>query len=362
MQIPLSRRHVATLFALTVVMMGCKGRRILHDAPPTASQQGLSLERFEPPEALDKMEEWFPNDWRVHFFRALTDSSRAGRLASLKKSDSLKPNEPVIAYQISMTYLESDSTREEILALPYLEKALVLDPQNGVLRVMLAYVLSKSDQVPKARALFMDPRRIPSGNFYFPRMEEMLLGLFSHTGHLNPYTLTEAVEIYRKIPFPPFEKLIDVLYSVFLDPLPEHPYDIRLRGRDAARGLFQLGRRLRVQSYAGPKVLSGGYEQHALGFMFQLKAAEFQTLFYQTFEDSVGAEKAYQELIQVQEEYTVFQATQPWRDTISDQYLDAWSELTKTNPTMTLTNAVQKARGWGLWKKAAVFRYPRSDD
>ena len=45
-----------------------------------------------------------------------------------------------------------------------------------------------------------------------------------------------------------------------------------------------------IKSYAGPRLLSQGYEQQALGFMFQLKAAEFQTLFYQTFEDSAGAE------------------------------------------------------------------------
>ena len=40
------------------------------------------------------------------------------------------------------------------------------------------------------------------------------------------------LQLYRRVPFPPFEKLIDILYSVFLDSLPEHPYDIRIRGRD----------------------------------------------------------------------------------------------------------------------------------
>jgi hypothetical protein len=208
----------------------------------------------------------------------------------------------------------------------------------------------------------MDARRSPGGDFYYPRMEELLLGLFSRTGHLNPYTLTEAEEIYRRIPFPPFEKLINILYSVFLSPLPEHPYDIRLRGRDAARGLFLLGKRLRVQSYSGPKLLSQGYEQQALGFMFQLKAAEFQTLFYQTFEDSAGAETAFQDLVDVQREYDAVQAGNPWRDSVAEGYLDNWGALIKAKPAMTLSQAVDTARTWPLWRKARNFRYPGSDD
>jgi Tetratricopeptide repeat len=347
------------------VMMGlfaCEGRKAVQQTPLPASQQGLALNRFEPVEALDKIEEWYPGDWRLHLFRALTDSSPIGRLKSLQRADSLKPNEPILAYHLSLVYLEQDSASEEKRARPYLEKALALDPNNGVLRVMLAYVLLQGGELPKARALFMDPRRSLGGDFYYPRMEELLLGLFSYTSHLNPYTVTEAVEIYRRIPFPPFEKFINILYSVFLAPLPEHPYDIRIRGRDAARGLFQLGKKLRVQSYSGPKVLSSGYEQQVLGFMFQLKAAEFQTLFYQTFEDSVGADRAFQDLVQVQQEYEAFQAGQPWRDSTCELYLDKWSQLIQAKPLMTLSQAVDEASTWGLWKKTRIFRYPSLDD
>lgn len=348
--------------AIPILFTGCNGSRLVREAPLPASQQGLALERFEPPEALAQIGEWYPGDWRLHLFLALTDSSHEGRLASLRRADSLKPGEPIIAYQIALAYLERDLPEEENLARPYIDKALKLDPENGVLRVMLAYVLLRGNEVPKARALFMDPRRLPGGDFYYPRMEELLLGLFSRTGHLNPYTLTEAEEIYRRIPFPPFEKLINILYSVFLSPLPEHPYDIRLRGRDAARGVFLLGRRLRIQSYAGSRLLSQGYEQQALGFMFQLKAAEFQTLFYQTFEDSTGADAAFGELVNVQKEYEMFQSGNPWRDSLSESYLDNWSALIKAKPTLTLSQAVDTARIWGLWRKARTFRYPASDD
>jgi hypothetical protein len=351
-----------SLFVALLLFMACEGHRVVQEAVLPASQVGITLGRFEPVEALDRIGEWYPGDWRFHFFRALTDTSFDARLSGLQKADSLHPNEPVIAYSISLAYLESDSLEEEKLARPYIEKAMLLDPNNGVLRVMLAYVLLREGKVPRARALFMDRRRVPEGSFYYPRMEELLLGLFSHSGGLNPYTVTETMELYRRIPFPPFEKFINILYSVFLSPLAEHPYDIRLRGRDAAHGLFLLGKRLRVQSYAGPTVLSNGYEQCALGFMFQLKAAEFQTLFYETFEDSLGAEHAYQELVDVQREYESFQSSQPWRDPVADAYLDSWSAIIKNHPNMKLPEAMEQARSWGLWKRVKAYRYPMRDD
>ncbi len=350
------------LLLVLCIVYACDGSRQVREAPLPASQQGVTLQAFEPPEVLDQIGEWYPGDWRLHFFRALLDTSHVGRLAELHIADSLKPQEPIIAYQLSLAYLEQDSLSEVKLARPYLEKALALDPENGVLRVMLAYSFLQADEVPKARALFMDPRRVPGGDFYYPRMEELLLGLLSSTGHLNPYTLTEGLEIYRRIPFPPFEKWINILYSVFLSPLAEHPYDIRIRGRDAARSLYMLGKRLRVQSYAGQRALSTGYEQRVLGFMFQLKAAEFQTLFYQTFQDSLGVENAFNGLVEAQKEYEVFQAGQPWKDSVSNAYLDQWSALIKKNPGMKLSEAVVQAHGWGLWRRAAAFRYPAGDD
>jgi hypothetical protein len=341
---------------------GCDGQRRVREAPLPASQQGVTLKAFEPPEVLDQIGEWYPGDWRLQFFQAMMDTSHEGRLQGLRKSDSLKPQEPVLAYHLCLAYLERDSLPEMQLARPYLEKALALDPENGVLRVMLAYLLLRADEVPKARTLFMDPRRVPGGDFYYPRMEAMLMGLFSSTNHLHPYTLTEAVEIFRRIPFPPFEKWINILYSVFLSPLTEHPYDIRIRGRDAAHSLYVLGKQLRVQSYADQRVLYRGYEQRVLGFMFQLKAAEFQTLFYQTFPDSLGAENAYRGLVQAQAEYEVFQAGQPWRDSTTEVYLDMWGALIERNPGMQLSEAVKAAHGWGLWRRAASFRYPAADD
>jgi len=250
----LGLRAVAPLFLLA--LSACDGRRAVQESPLPDSQKGVSLEGFQPPEALDRIGEWYPHDWRLHLFRALTDSSWQGKVDGLRRADSLHPGEPLIAYQLCLAYLERDRPGEEKLARPWLDKALAADPENGVLRVMEAYVLLKEDKLGQARALFLDPRRLPKGDFYYPRLEEAALGLFSRSRHLNPYTLTEAVELYRKVPFPPFEKLIDILYSVFLSPLADHPYDIRLRGRDAAKGLFQLGRKLRVESYAGPRILS----------------------------------------------------------------------------------------------------------
>ncbi|MDB5050771.1 MAG: hypothetical protein JWO30_3842 [Fibrobacteres bacterium] len=356
------RRRLALSALIALGFSACDGRRALQESPLPDSQKAVTLERFQPPEALDWIGEWYPHDWRLHLLRALTDSSWEGKVDGLRRADSLHPGEPLIAYQLCLAYLERDKPEEEKMARPWLDKALAADPENGVLRVIEAYVLLQEDKLGQARALFMDPRRLPDGNFYYPRLEEAVLGLFSHSRHLNPYTMTEAVELYRRVPFPPFEKLINILYSVFLSPLPDHPYDIRIRGRDAAKGLFQLGRKLRVQSYAGPKILSSGYEQQSLGFMFQLKSAEFLTLFYRTFEDTAGTAQAFQDMVDMQKEYEAFMGSQPWQDPAVTAYLDNWSDLIKKQPAMNLTEAAGKARGWALWKKTTAMRYPRRDD
>lgn len=360
MPLPFRSGAVPILLAC-LALSACDGRKAVKESPLPDSQQQVSLQAFEPPEALDHIGEWYPHDWRLNLFRALTDSSWEGKVAGLRAADSLHPGEPLIAYQLCLAYLERDSGGAK-LARPWLDKALAADPDNGVLRVIEAYVLLKEDKLGQARALFLDPRRLPGGSFYYPRLEEAELGLFSRSRDLNPYTLTEAVELYRKIPFPPFEKLIDILYSVFLSPLADHPYDIRVRGRDAAKGLFQLGRKLRVQSYGGPRILSPGWEQQSLGFMFQLKSAEFLTLFYRTFEDTAGAAQAYQDMVDVQKEYDAFMASQPWQDSAVTAYLDDWSDLIKTHPEMTLSQAAGRARNWKLWEKTMAMRYPGRDD
>jgi hypothetical protein len=342
-------------------LLACGDRRTLEETRLPPSQRNVALESFQPPEALDRIGEWYPHDWRLRLFRALTDTSWEAKVAGLQAADSLHPGEAVTAYHLCLAFLERSRPEEEKRARPYLDRLLARDPDNGVVKVMQAYLLLRENEVAKARTLFMDPRRLPNGDFYFGRLEEMLLGLFSRSGHLNPYTLTEALELQRKVPLPPFEKLIDILYSVFLSPLPDHPYDIRVRGRDAARGLFLLGGKLRVQSYGGPGILSQGYEQRALGFMFQLKAAEFLTLFYRAFDDAAGARKAFDELVAVQREYEQFLEKEP-QDSLATQYLDGWSRLIKEHPKLTVEQAVKEAREWRLWRKAMTLKYPKRDD
>jgi hypothetical protein len=343
-------------------LAACDGRRPLRERPLPASLQTVTLEAFRPREALDAIGEWFPGDWRLQLYRGLTDSTRTERIASLRRADSLRPGEAVIAFRLCLAYLEGEDTADLPEARPWLDKALSLDSGNGALRVVEAYLLLREGHLPQARALFSDPHRLPRGDFYYARLEEALLGLFSDCRHLDPYTLTEAVELYRRVPFPPFEKLIDILYSVFLSTQAEHPYDIRKRGRDAASGLFALGRNLRTASYSGPRLLSGGYEQRSLGFMFQLKAAEFLTLFYRTFEDTAGAEKAFADLVDAQKEYAAFLAAKPWEDAAALGYLDGWARLIREHPDMRLPEAADSARGWPFWKRAMAVRVPKRDN
>lgn len=353
-------RSWALLLACTL-LMGC-GRRPLEEAELPSSHRNSTLADYQPPDLLTHLAEWYPGDWRVHLLRGLTDSTREGRLASLQRADSLHPTDPLPAYWLAVTWLDSSAADGERRAVPYVEKALALDPENGVLKVMLAYALLKAGNVPRARALFMDSRRVPSGTFYLDRLEQVILGLFSHTRQLNPYTLTEAVALYRSVPLPPFEKMIDVLYSVYLSPLEDRPYDIRIRGRDAARSVFLLGRQLRVASYGNRQVFSNGYEQRAMGFMFQLRAAEFLTLFHEAFDDIALTERAFNEVVSVQAEYHHFMGSDAWKDSAVTGYLDRWSALIREQPGISVAQAVEEARPWTLWRRLHTYRYPTRDD
>jgi hypothetical protein len=356
-----------------LLLLGCDTGKRLREADLPPSRRHAALQAFHPPEALDRMAEWYPGDWRVHLFLGLLDSSREERIAELRRADSLHPGEAMVAFRLCLAYLEPEGpddgagsgdgkdSGDRAAAALWLDRALDRDSLNGVLRVVQAYLYVKEDRLPQARALFLDPRRVPGGDFYYARLEEALLGMFSDCGSLNPYSLTEAVELYRRIPFPPFEKWMDILYSVFLSTQDSHPYDIRVRGRDAALGLFRLGRSLRVQSYSGPKILSGGYEQRSLGFMFQLKAAEFLTLYYRTFEDSAGADAAFRDLVDAQKEYEAFLASRPWEDPAATEYLDTWAAMIREHPAMRLSEAMERARGRTLWRRAMAVRVPKKD-
>lgn len=346
---------------LALACAGCQGKP-LREAELPSSHRNSTLTDFQPPEMLDHLAEWFPRDWRVHLLRGLTDTTREGRLSALRRADSLRPDDPLPAYHLALHYLDTADFGAERLARPHVEKALALDPGNGVLKVMLAYVLLRDGQLPRARALFMDPRRVPTGTCYHDRLEEVVLGLFSHAGQLNPYTLAEAAALHRSLPLPPFEKMADILYSVFLSTQADRPYDIRIRGRDAARGVFELGRQLRVASYGGHQLLSNGYEQRALGFMFQVRAAQFLTLFHQAFADIPLTGGALEEIQDVQMEYQDFVAGGASADTLVTDYLDRWAALIRENGSLSLGEAIVRARQWPLWHKARFFRYPAGDD
>lgn len=346
---------------IALVLTGC-GKRPLQETELPPSQRNSTLADFKPPDLLSHIAEWYPGDWRVHLLQGLLDTALESRLSSLRKADSLNPDDVLPSYALAMACLSSGDPEVEKAARPYVDRALVLDPDNGVLKVMLAYVLLREDKVPQARALFLDPRRVPTGTFYHDRLEEVILGLVSHSRQWNPYTLTEAVAVYHGIPLPPFEKMIDILYSVFLSPLEEHPYDIRIRGRQAADAVFQLGRKLRVLSYAQHGVLNTGYEQRALGFMFQLRAAEFLTLFHRAFNDTAASRGAFNEVVEVQVEYEDFMAASADPESGVTAYMDSWSALIAQNPSLPLGQAVDLARAWPLWRRSLFFRYPVRDD
>src|SRR3954469_24035755 len=86
----------AMIFGSILALCACDGRRALQETPLPPSQTNVTLEHFQPPEALDQIGEWYPSDWRLHLFRALMDTSWDSKIAGLRVADSLKPHEPVV--------------------------------------------------------------------------------------------------------------------------------------------------------------------------------------------------------------------------------------------------------------------------
>ncbi len=367
-------------------LMGCSDRLSVSEGKLPPSQRDASLKTWNPSSAIQHIEEWYPHDWRILLVQGLTDSSQEQRIAYLQKAESLNRHESLIPYFLCLAYLELGDTinngvlsAQEMDSLPKiqyalaeqaLEKALQIDSQNAVLKVLQAYIFLKQDKAELARALFQSEPNTTlnksdknfSGTFYYARIEEILVGLFSYSQNLNPYNVNELIEVYRKIPMPPFENMVNILYQVFLDPLPEHPYDIRVRGKAAAMNLFQLGYNLRIGYNSHVGLFPSNYEQRSLGFMFQLKASEFLTLFYRTFEDTLASQKNYGILINVQKEYGHFMESSPWQDSSAMQYMQDWENLIRDSSELTLGQASEKAKAWGFWKRTIQQSYPRRDD
>ncbi len=347
-----------------VWLSACRPRTQPAPSPQPSSIASLTLSEAPPSGFLAQIATWHPHDWRVHYLLGITAPNFEDKVAHLRRADSLNPQEPCIDYMLVLAHLEeageSDDPAHRNQALQYSQAGVQQHPRHAALHLLHFYLLARGGEVPEARQALNIPDL--GGGFCYDRLEEILIGLYDRAGRFNPYALMEMAEIYRSVPLPPFEIMMDLLYAIFLEPLERRPYDIRIRGRDAAVKLYNLGYRLRTSSQGIPVLFSDGYEHVTMGYMLQLKAAEFLTLHHRAFGDTLQSREVFSALMELQSRYLEYLSRRPWESSLLDNFFSSWEDLASTSPEMTLAEADSLATTWPLWRKAADFRYPVQDE
>ncbi len=354
---------------LTAGLAGCQSRTQPAPSPLPPSAAGLTLGGEVPPPALAHIAEWHPFDWRTHYLLGVSAAHYPEKVAHLRRADSLRPQEPCIDYMLVLATLEAAEAEDEdgeekkklwVEASKQAQAGAARHPRHAALHLLNYYLMARVGEIPQAR-LALNVSDLGEG-FCFARLEEILVGLYDRAGRFNPYTLMEMAELYRSVPLPPFESLMDVLYTIFLEPLEQRPYDIRLRGRDAAVELYNLGYRLRTRAEGLPTLFSQGYERITLGYVLQLKAAEFLTLHHRAFGDTLESRRTFAALNELQVRYLEYLSQEPWESPDLVEFFSAWEALVRDTPEMTFAEAEAVADSWPLWRKAAFFTYPQGDE
>ncbi len=325
------------------------------------SQKNLS-DAFDT-ELLPFWEEWFAKDWRYLLIAGLVSDSLFEKVVQLREANRLHPSEPVVLLQLAMAeLLQSEDSILVDSAIVRLQQLRRIDPHNGVPALLESYAYARQAKAPEARTLLMNIPEPMKGDFYYDRIEDAVLGLLQHSGQMNPFRLMQAVELYRKINLPLFEPIMDVLYTVFLEPLPSRPYDIRIRGLDAARTMYNLGYDLRKNARQRAYLLSGAYESISLGYLLQLKSAEFLVLFHRAFENKKEARRVYRVVQNLQLDYADYLGSSPLQDRYAYAFVESWSKLAVDSPELGYSQALAVARSWPLWKELMEKGYPPADD
>jgi hypothetical protein len=346
--------RIAGKIALSCIGFGFWGCRLAtHESPMPVS---LAQQRLDKPDTEDLaafLVEWHPQDWRAHLARALAARNSAERHDALTAALWLKPREPLLLYVAALDRLAAHALVDDSVALWYLEEAMGSDPGNGVLDLTRAVAWTRLGRIHEARAVFRETRGFPVADLYGARLEQALLGVLELGLRLNPYDLIRAEEWYRNLPLPPIQEWSEALEKIFLDPLREHPDDMR-RGRESARGLYRLGRGLQTRSLNPDRIFSDGREERLLGLMLEAKAADFLVHYAAAFGGDPNLDFQGMKSLRPRLRNALRVAAVPPPDW--DHFLAEWKRIGEKYPTLTIGEASEKLRGEMTWRKVLRLR------
>ncbi len=314
--------------------------------PP--SWQRAALHEFEPPDLLEDLQRWLPNDAEVKLLAALADTNALERSEALRDAFLLSPRDPLLLSAWSATAADLGQMQE---AYALAEAAQAADPGNAMLDLWRARMAAKAGALPSARMLFYSSHPFSGADLYGARLEVLLLKAMSRAGRLNPLSVSEAQGLFVRLYQPPWEQCLEVLREVFLDSLPVRPYDIRQRAPGAALRLAWTGEVLRQSALHGPNVFWTGLSEQGLGYAMEAQAWQFLLGHARSFGRAELEFEAQWHLAKVlRESEGVFaQSQQRHRNGASLNFLNdfgTWSE----NPGLTVGDANAKARQSRFWK------------
>lgn len=323
---------------------------VRQETPVPRSWQTAKLEVFEPPEILEDLSRWLPDNAEVRFFKAMTEKDAGERRRQLQLALNGDADSPVILAALSREWADAGDWEK---AMAYADLALQADPGNALLDLWRARTALGAGKLPEARLLFFGEKSFTHCDSYRNFLENRFLSAMTDAGRFNPYSLTEAQGLFARIPWPDWEGDLEILREVFLDSLGEHPYDIRLRAPEAALRLVWSGISLRQQSLQASGILWDGLDDRALGYAMEVKGWAFLKEFGKAFGRRRLSEMADMQGTRALREAdaVLTEAALASRRGMAVEYLDAFAAWSRDRD-MTVQMAISRAHGLKLWRHA----------
>lgn len=272
------------LIGACLLLSGC-GRTAEDTAcavtPIDPARQPVALAQADPDSLAAYWRQWHAGDARTALFTALAAQDAEARRAGLWEAHRRRPED-----SLPLWFLGLATWQERPLPSPDRdpwEALLLLNPENGVVELATALRRAERGDIPEARMLFHGARGFPQGHAYTAVAESRLTAFLSDTRRLTGTDIGAARKILARAPLPPYRDWLDGLARVFLNPLKDHPFDIRMRGWEASQGLRRLGRRLAVQAREHPGWSGLNRGEEALGMALEWRARQFLRVYQETF-------------------------------------------------------------------------------
>ncbi len=271
---------------VVLVLTGCGARSdssACATTPVDPARQPLALAQAHPDSLSAYWRRWHSDDPHTALFTALADPNAEARRIGLWEAHRRQPED-----SLPLWFLGLATWAERPLPPPDQdpwEALLRLNPDNGVVELATALRRAERGDIPAARMLFYRARGFPGGHAYTTVAEWRLRSFLSATRRLTGSDIGAGREILARAPLPPYRDWLDGLARIFLDPLQERPFDIRLRGWEASQGLRRLGRSLAVQARVYPGWTGLKQGEVALGLALEWRARQFLRIYAETFPD-----------------------------------------------------------------------------